>query len=196
MCEVGHTPPGVLSRRGQAAARHPARRARPVRVALPSRCRGDGRRRPRGRAAGPQTGGDGGRRGRACGHGAAAVRVPRGREARQRAGRVRDRPERPPGARRGRLHRRLQRLPAPARRRVGYRARRGLRRAPLAAAKRRACDGHRAPQRPLARAGRAALRAGPDRGRRVVHLAHQGAPRGGVGRRAALRPARDGQAPV
>ena len=79
----------------------------------------------------------------------------------------------------GRLDGRVHRLPAAARRRGGRRARRGLRRAALAAAPGSARDRDRAHQRALARARRAALRARPDRRRRVVHLAHQGAA-GGV----------------
>ena len=68
----------------------------------------------------------------------------------------------------------FMRLPAPGRGRCGDRARRGLRRARLAATHGRARDGDRTPQRALASAGRPALRARSDRGRRVLHLAAQG----------------------
>ena len=85
-------PRGVLSARGQAAARHPARRARPVRVALArGRCR-DRRRCPRGRAAGDQAGRARARRGGRGGRRGAALRLARRREARQRARRPRGRP--------------------------------------------------------------------------------------------------------
>ena len=94
-----------------------------------------------------------------------------GHQAGQRARRLRRRPGGPARARRRRLDRRVHRLPAPARRRGGGRARRRLRRAALALRNDSARDGDRAPQRALARAGGAAVRARPDRGRRLVHLA-------------------------
>ena len=58
--------------------------------------------------------------------------------------------------------------------------------------------GHRdrALQRPLAASGRAALRSRADRGRRLVHLAGEGAAGGARLRRAAVRLPGDGQAPV
>ena len=75
--------------------------------------------------------------------------------------------------------------------------RRRLRRARLAAARRPARDGDRAHQRAqLLEPRRSALPARPDRHRRLVHLAAQGAAGGARVRRRALRLPRARQAPV
>jgi hypothetical protein len=180
----------------QKAARHPARRTRAVR--LPFACGGGGdcRRGPGGGSPGRETGAArrGGRRRRR--RGSASVRIARGDQAGERAQDVRPRSRRAPGTRCGRCHRGLHRLPAPARGRRGRRARRRVRRAGLADPNRPASDRPGAPQRPLAGPRRAALRAGPDRRRPVVHLAHEGAPRGPVRGGASLRLPRAGEASV
>ena len=176
-CEVRHLRYRVAPCHGSAstacwrsvACSRPAR-ARPPRC-WPARSTSV-RARPRRQAG--AAGGRGRRAGRRL---AAAVRLPRRGQARQRARRAGDRRDGPPGARRRRLDRRLHRLPAAAGRLARDRARRRLRRARLAAAQRRARHGDRARQRARGGARRAALRARPDRHRRLVHLARQGAAR-------------------
>ena len=107
---------------------------------------------------------------------AARLRLARRRQAGQRARRLRDRPGGPPRARRGRLHRRLHATACSSAARsrvialdVAYgELHWTLRQDP------RVTVIERRNARALA-AGRAALRARPGGGRRVVHLAHQGA---------------------
>ena len=108
-----------------------------------------------------------------------ALRLPRRDQAGERARGAGDRRRRPRLPRRRRLHRRLHRLPAAARRRAGRRGRRRLRPARRAAARRPARPRDRAAQRPGAGAGGPALRALAGDGRRLLHLADQGAAGGG-----------------